>query len=148
MAWLPLTKWRNNSFLSSSNHTMIISLLFLSFMCHESYQSIFLYFAHQYLFPFEYLSISFWVMLLIMSISLPFVDKRTKKGNNSRDWLRRLEKEWRKETIAVIDGGGSGGYTQAGKNGVGEKKQWFSVETISSTSFFPHTVWWSKFGWA
>jgi hypothetical protein len=35
----------------------------------------------------------------------------------------------------VIDGGGSGGYTWAGKNGVREK-QADSVETISTTSFF------------
>jgi hypothetical protein len=39
------------------------------------------------------------------------------------------------ETIAVIDGDGSGGYTWAGKNGVREK-QADSVETISTTSFF------------
>jgi hypothetical protein len=34
-----------------------------------------------------------------------------------------LEKNEEKETTAVIDKGGSSGYTWAGKNGVGEKKQ-------------------------
>jgi hypothetical protein len=28
-------------------------------MCHQSHQSIFLYFVHQHLLPFEFLSISF-----------------------------------------------------------------------------------------
>jgi hypothetical protein len=30
----------------------------------------------------------------------------------------------------VIDEGGSGGYVWAGKNGVSEKKLWFSAETF------------------
>jgi hypothetical protein len=48
-----------------------------------------------------------------------------KKVNNNRDCLWHLEKEWRKETIIVIDGGGSGGYTRASKNEVGEKNSDF-----------------------
>jgi hypothetical protein len=38
MTWIPLTKWRGNCFLSTSNHAMILSLFFLSLMCHYSDQ--------------------------------------------------------------------------------------------------------------
>jgi hypothetical protein len=103
MTWLPLTKWCINSFLSTSNHVVVLSLLFLPLTCHQSHQSIFLYFIHQYLFPFEFLSIFFLVMPSIMRINLsclekrmkkrkqqlwlsPTFEKRMNKGNNSRDW--------------------------------------------------------------
>jgi hypothetical protein len=52
------------------------------------------------------------------------------KVNNNRDWLRRLKREWRKETTTMIDRGMSGGYTRADKNEVGEKKQMFSTKTF------------------
>jgi hypothetical protein len=135
LSLLSIYEWHNNSFLSSSNHTMILSLFFHSFMCQQSYQPIFLYFVHQYLFPFEHLSISIWVMSSITPINLSFLEKRMKKWNINCGWLWRLKKEWRKETIVVIDGGRSVGYTRADKNGVSEKKQGDSVETTSSTSF-------------
>jgi hypothetical protein len=54
MAQLPLAQWRNNSFLNSSNHAVILSLFFFSLTSHRPHQSIFLYFVHQY--P------SFWVL--------------------------------------------------------------------------------------
>jgi predicted membrane protein len=76
-------------------------------MCHRSHQSIFLYFVHQYLFPFEFLSISFLVMPSIIHINFSCFKKRMMKGNNRFDCLRRLKKEWRKETTIVIDGDGS-----------------------------------------
>jgi hypothetical protein len=110
MTWLPLTKWCNNSFLSTSNHAMILSLIFFSLMCHQSHQSIFLYFIHQYLFPFEFLSISFLVMSSITQIKFSRLEKklrkettavivsdvrkRMKKGNNSRDWQRWVFLTW------------------------------------------------------
>jgi hypothetical protein len=78
---LPLTKWRNNFFLSSSNHVVILSLFFLFLISHQSHQSIFLYFLHQYLFPFS-------------SLVFPF-----ESCHQSRQSIfLSLKKEWIKET--------------------------------------------------
>jgi hypothetical protein len=90
MVRIPMRKWHNNLFLSSSNHAMILFLLdiflfFISVICHQSHQSIFLYFIHQYLFPFEFLSVSFELChQSYQSISL-------------FPW-----KKWTKETTVVI----------------------------------------------
>jgi hypothetical protein len=89
--------WQNDTtifFLCSSNHAVILSLLdlflfFLSLMS-SSHQLIFLYFVHQYFFPFEFLGIFFWVMLSIMPINVSFPKKRMKKGNNNHDWRGRV----------------------------------------------------------
>jgi hypothetical protein len=60
-------------------------------MCHQAHQSIFFYFVHQYIFSFEFLSISFLVIPLITQINFSCLEKRMKKGNNNRDCLWRLQ---------------------------------------------------------
>ena len=106
MARLPLTKWHINSFLSSSNHAVILSLFFLFLMCHQSHQSIFLYFVHQYLFPFEFLSISFLVMPPITQFNFSCLEKRMKKANNNRDYLWRLKKNEEMKQQSWLTGAG------------------------------------------
>jgi hypothetical protein len=59
-------------------------------MCHQSHQSIFLYFIRQYIFPFEFLSIFFLAMPSIKQINFSCL-----KNNEE------------KKQQVVIDGGGS-----------------------------------------
>jgi hypothetical protein len=103
MAWLPLTKWCNNSFLSASNHAVILFLFFLSLICHQSHRSI----------SFTlYINISF----LLSSWVFPFqschqsrksISLALKKIRKQQSWLSPTFDKRMKETTVVIDGVGS-----------------------------------------